>query len=378
MAKSLIILLILSCFAFAQGEIEAAKKKAEAKKAEAEDAIKYAEEIKAEKKPRACTSTCEVKWKESQRKNIAAANAIAAIKKADAEAAERAVKEAENAMLYAKEIAAKKTADSIAAARKDLEEAIAKMTPEEQAKRIADSAAAAQEELRKATAEYNPEMVFIKGSNFFSMGCTKEQGAECNEDERPAHNVTLRDFYASKYPVTQRLWEKVMGSNPSRFQGENLPVESVSWNDVQEFIKKLNAATGKKYRLLTEAEWEYAARGGGSSKGQRYAGSNNLGAVAWYGGNSGQTTRPVGEKQPNELGLYDMSGNVWEWVQNWKDSYYSSGLQNNPVGPGSGTNRVYRGGSWQDNDIYCRVSRRHGAVPDTRSSAVGFRLALDR
>jgi len=378
MAKSLIILLILSCFAFAQGEVETAKKKAAVKKAEAKEAIKNAEEVKTAKKPRGCTSTCEVKWKETQRKNIAAANAIAAIKKADADAAEREFKEAEKKVLDAKEAEEKKVADSIAVARKALEEAVAKMTPEEQAKRVADSVVAAQEEFKKVTAEFNPEMVFVKGSSFFSMGCTKEQGADCNEDERPAHNVTLRDFYASKFPITQKLWEKVMDSNPSRFQGENLPVESVSWNDVQEFIKKLNTVTGKKYRLLTEAEWEYAARGGGSTKGQRYAGSNNLGAVAWYGDNSGQATRPVGEKQPNELGLYDMSGNVWEWVQDWKDGYSSSGLQNNPVGPASGTNRAYRGGSWQDSDIYCRVSRRHGAVPDTRSSAVGFRLALDK
>ncbi len=207
------------------------------------------------------------------------------------------------------------------------------------------------------------------------MGCTSEQGSDCNEDERPAHNVKLNDFYIGKYPVTQKLWKKVMGTNPSAFYGPELPVESVSWEEIQLFIKELNAITGKKYRLLTEAEWEYAARGGIKGKGRKYSGDNNLGKVAWYKANSNENTNPVGTKQPNELGIYDMNGNVWEWVQDWKE-HYGYSLQNNPTGPASGFNRVYRGCSWQDGDLYCRVSRRAGGSPSHSSPYLGFRLAL--
>ena len=218
------------------------------------------------------------------------------------------------------------------------------------------------------------EMVYVKGGTF-TMGATAEQGSDAESDEKPTHSVTLSDFYIGKYEVTQAQWKAVMGSNPSYFKGDNLPVENVSWNDIQEFIKKLNAQTGKKYRLPTEAEWEYAARGGNQSKGYKYSGSNNVGDVAWYTDNSNSKTHPVGQKTPNELGIYDMSGNVWEWCQDWYGSY-SSSSQTNPTGPSSGSQRVLRGGSWCSSVRCCRVTFRSDDYPDRRSSAYGFRLAL--
>ena len=220
------------------------------------------------------------------------------------------------------------------------------------------------------------DMVFVKGGTF-TMGCTKEQGSDCGSDEKPSHKVTVGDFYIGKYEVTQKEWEEVMGSNPSGFSncGDNCPVENVSWNDIQEFIRKLNVKTGKKYRLPTEAEWEYAARGGNQSKGYKYSSSNNLDAVAWYTSNSGNKTHSVGTKQPNELGIYDMSGNVWEWVSDWYGNY-SSTAASNPKGPISGSHHVNRGGSWSYNAKGCRVANRDGDGPDRRSNSVGFRLAL--
>ena len=166
-----------------------------------------------------------------------------------------------------------------------------------------------------------------------------------------------------------------MGSNPSYFEGDALPVEQVAWNDCQEFIRKLNQKTGKNFRLPTEAEWEYAARGGKKSNGYKYAGSNDIGSVAWYTNNSDSKTHPVKGKSPNELGLYDMSGNVWEWCSDWYGSY-SSGSQTNPQGPSSGSLRVLRGGSWRSNAGYCRVSYRYFGGPGNRYFDSGFRLAL--
>ncbi len=166
-----------------------------------------------------------------------------------------------------------------------------------------------------------------------------------------------------------------MANNPSYFKGDNLPVEYVSWGDCQEFISKLNQLTGKHFRLPTEAEWEYAARGGDKSKGYKYAGSNNISSVAWYDGNSGNTTHNVGTKLPNELGLYDMSGNVLEWCQDWYGGYSSSG-QTNPSGASSGSNRVHRGGGWDYNARHCRVSARNGGAPYYRGVDLGLRLAL--
>ncbi|MDR0982540.1 MAG: SUMF1/EgtB/PvdO family nonheme iron enzyme [Culturomica sp.] len=214
-----------------------------------------------------------------------------------------------------------------------------------------------------------PEMIAVKGGTF-TMGSSSG-----DNDEKPVHSVTVSDFKIGKYEVTQAQWRAVMGSNPSYFKGDNLPVEKVSWDDCQEFIRKLNAATGKNYRLPTEAEWEYAARGGSRSNGYEYSGSNTLGDVAWYDSNSGNETHPVGRKKPNELGIYDMSGNVWEWCSDWYGSY-SSGSQTNPKGAASGSYRVYRGGSWYGNAARCRVAFRHGNSPDDRRSILGFRLVL--
>ena len=219
------------------------------------------------------------------------------------------------------------------------------------------------------------EMVLVEGGTF-TMGATPEQGSDACDNEKPAHKVTLDSFYIGKFPVTQRLWKAVMGSNPSDFKGDNLPVENVSWDDVQTFLRKLNAATGKTYRLPTEAEWEYAARGGNKSQGYKYVGSNDLDLVAWYySGNSDGTTHKVGTRFPNELGIYDMSGNVWEWCQDWYGSY-SSSPQTNPKGPNSGSYRVRRGGSWFNYARDCRVSYRYSYSPVLRDYYLGFRLAL--
>ena len=219
-----------------------------------------------------------------------------------------------------------------------------------------------------------PEMVYVEGGTF-TMGATSELGSDALYEEKPAHSVTLDGYYIGKYEVTQKLWKAVMGSNPSDFKGDNLPVENVSWDDVQEFLRKLNAMTGKRYRLPTEAEWEFAARGGNNSRGYKYSGSNSLGSVAWYYDNSGDRTHAVGTKSPNELGIYDMSGNVLEWCQDWYGSY-SSSSQRNPQGPNSGSSRVIRGGSWDDSAGRCRVSYRYYGTPDDRRDILGFRLAL--
>ena len=218
------------------------------------------------------------------------------------------------------------------------------------------------------------EMVYVPGG-MFTMGATSEQESDAYDDEKPAHSVTLSGYYIGKYEVTQAQWKAVMGSNPSHFKGDNLPVELVSWDDVQTFIKKLNQMTGKSYRLPTEAEWEYAARGGSNSSGYKYSGSDNIHSVAWYSVNSDDTTHPVGRNTPNELGIYDMSGNVYEWCHDWSGSY-SSASQRNPQGPASGSFHVYRGGGWSHYDRDCRVSRRSYGKPDSRFDYLGFRLAL--
>ena len=217
-------------------------------------------------------------------------------------------------------------------------------------------------------------MLPVEGGTF-TMGATSEQGSDAYSDESPTHQVTVSSFYIGKYEVTQELWAAVMGSNPSNFSGTNLPVETVSWDDIQTFISKLNELTGRTFRLPTEAEWEYAARGGNKSKGYKYSGSNTIGDVAWYSGNSSSKTHEVGTKAPNELGLYDMSGNVWEWCSDWFGSY-SSSSQTDPTGPSSGSNRVLRGGSWFNNAGYCRVSYRHNYTPSYRYYLYGFRLVL--
>ena len=217
-------------------------------------------------------------------------------------------------------------------------------------------------------------MVKVEGGAF-TMGATKEQGKDAYYWESPAHQVTLSDCYIGKYEVTQAEWETVMGTNPSYFKGDNRPVEFVSWDECQEFIKKLNSLTGLNFSLPTEAQWEYAARGGNRSLGYKYSGSNYIGSVAWYDDNSGNKTHPVGMKQANELGLYDMSGNVWEWCSDWFGSY-SSNSQTNPTGAAGGSRHVYRGGSYYGGARHCRVSDRSNLPPDSRINSLGLRLAF--
>ena len=216
-------------------------------------------------------------------------------------------------------------------------------------------------------------MVRIEGGTFM-MGATSEQVGDADGDEKPVHQVTLSSFSIGRYEVTQEEWEAVMGCNSSMFKGAKQPVESVSWDDCQEFIRKLNVMTGKSFRLPTEAEWEFAARGGNSSGGHKFAGSNEVNSVAWSITNSSRQTHDVGTKQPNELGLYDMSGNVWEWCSDWYGSYSSTSLIN-PKGPSSGSSRVQRGGSWINDAGYCRVSPRNYNTPSNKGSNIGFRLA---
>ena len=219
------------------------------------------------------------------------------------------------------------------------------------------------------------EMVYVEGGSF-DMGATTEQGGDANSDEYPVHSVTLSEYYIGRCEVTQELWEAVMGSNPSCFIGAQKPVERVSWYECQEFVSRLNSLTGRTFRLPTEAEWEYAARGGKKSSHYKYSGSGNIGNVAWYKDNSGSSsTHPVGTKSPNELGIYDMSGNVWEWCS---DRYgdYSAGAQTNPQGPSSGSYRVLRGGSWYNSARLCRVSYRVNDDPGRSNYGLGLRLVL--
>ena len=219
------------------------------------------------------------------------------------------------------------------------------------------------------------DMVEVRGGTF-RMGATSEQGRDAESDEKPVHSVTLSGYYIGKTEVTQALWKAVMGNNPSHFKGDNLPVEWVSWNDCQEFIRKLNALTGQNFRLPTEAEWEFACRGGNNSRGYKYSGSNYIDDVAWYAGNSGIETQPVAAKSPNELGIYDMSGSVLEWCNDWYGGY-RCGAQTNPKGSYDESTRVYRGGSWNSYARGCRSSFRSCAfLPSYSYDYLGLRLAL--
>jgi formylglycine-generating enzyme required for sulfatase activity len=232
-------------------------------------------------------------------------------------------------------------------------------------------------------------MVAVKGGTF-TMGMTAEQGSDDFIYEQPAHKVTLSSYCIGQTEVTQALWQAVMGSNPSYFSSRNnydtnlqRPVESVSWDDCQTFITKLNQLTGRTFRLPTEAEWEFAARGGNKSHGYTYSGSNNPDDVAWYSifsqtqtnGNVEYGTQTVATKAPNELGLYDMSGNVCEWCQDWFGTY-SSDAQTNPVGPSTSWGRVLRGGDWYYDARSCNVLRRRGLIPNNTGNNLGLRLAL--
>ncbi len=220
----------------------------------------------------------------------------------------------------------------------------------------------------------NMEFVFVKGG-CYQMGDSFGDGYA---DERPVHEVCVNDFYLGTYDVTQKQWKEIMGYNPSQFDlcGDSCPVENISWNDAQAFIEKLKQMIGKNYRLPTEAEWEYAASSGGRK--EKWAGTSTeseLGRYAWYNANSGDKTHPVGKRKPNGLGLYDMSGNVWEWCLDFYNAnYYGSSPKNNPLGPESGTNHVLRGGSWFNGAGYTRTEKRLSIIPDYRDSNDGFRL----
>lgn len=217
------------------------------------------------------------------------------------------------------------------------------------------------------------EMVFVKGG-CYQMGDTFGDG---KANEKPVHEVCVNDFYIGKYEVTQGQWKKVMGYNASYFSscGDNCPVEQVTWKDTQEFISKLNNQSGKNCRLPTEAEWEYAARSGGKS--EKYSGGSDVDAVAWYEDNSGETPHPVGQKRPNRLGLYDMSGNIWEWCSDWfGENYYSQSPRDNPDGPSSGSDRVLRGGSFAADPRSLRAADRFRYSPEDRNFNFGFRLAM--
>lgn len=218
--------------------------------------------------------------------------------------------------------------------------------------------------------ETGMEFVFVKGGCFM-MGDTFGAG---NFDEQPVHSVCVDDFYMAKYEVTQRQWQEVMGNTPADLKKcDNCPVARISWNDAQEYINKLNSKTGKNYRLPTEAEWEYAAKSGG--KEERYAGGDDLDSVAWHILNSGRKIHPVGQKKANGLGLYDMSGNVWEWVQDlYEKDYYKKGAKYNPRGAGEGRYRVLRGGSCVFDPRFVRTSLRNGDEPANRSRDYGLRL----
>ena len=217
-------------------------------------------------------------------------------------------------------------------------------------------------------------MMYVDGG-IFTMGATDGQGVEYS-DELPTHSVTLSSYYIGQMEVTQALWRAVMENNPSEHPGDNLPVEKVSWDSVQIFLTKLNALTGRTFRLPTEAEWEYAARGGSQSQGYKYSGGNTIRDVAWYNGYSGYQTHSVGTKAPNELGLYDMSGNVSEWCLDWFGEY-SSSAQTNPTGPTSGSRRVCRGGSYNSDAWQCRVSYRSSFEAVFGRNDIGFRLVLE-
>lgn len=213
-------------------------------------------------------------------------------------------------------------------------------------------------------------MVPVNGGTF-KMGGTEEQGQDINADEKPVHSVTLESFYIGETEVTQALWVAVMGNNPSHFKGINLPVENVSWNDCLQFINKLNNITGKTFRLPSEAEWEFAARGGNKSEKHKYSGSDYIHEVAWTSSISGSQTHAVKTKAPNEIGIYDMSGNVWEWCYDAYDYYDANNTKET-----SSSYRICRGGSWNTGEVNCRVSKRYGNKSNSKDNATGFRLVL--
>jgi len=258
---------------------------------------------------------------------------------------------------------------------------------------VNDNRQIASDSVKVKVTTITPEGMILVPGGTYQMGDTRNEG---DSDEKPVHSVTLRSFYIGRYEVTQKEWVEIMGGNPSEFTGDNLPVEQVSWYEAINFCNALSDKEGleryytvngeivtqnagkKGYRLPTEAEWEYAAKGGltGSGSPSTYSGSDNIEEVAWYYGNSGNTTHNVGTKAANELGIYDMSGNVYEWCWDWYGEY-SSSPQTNPHGPASGSYRVLRGGSWLNLALDCRSANRFRYLPDYRNTYFGFRLAQD-
>ena len=232
----------------------------------------------------------------------------------------------------------------------------------------------------------NMKMIWVEGGEFM-MGCTSEQ-SDCGDDEKNVRRVKVDGFYIGMLEVTQAQWEAVMGTSiyqqrdkantswPMRGVGRDYPMYYVSWEEAMEFCRLLSNKTGKTYTLPTEAQWEYAARGGKKNDGTKYAGSNLIDAVAWYSDNSGSSTHPCGSKRANALGIYDMSGNVWEWCKDWYSSSYTSYDTNNPTGPSSGSNRVNRGGGWYNRAGGCRVAYRNYSAPGDRSYLLGFRVVF--
>lgn len=232
----------------------------------------------------------------------------------------------------------------------------------------------------------NFEMVYVRGGTF-TMGATKEQGVYYQLDELPAHQVTLTDYHIGKFEVTQGLWEKVMGTTvreqrdkanrekPLNGMGADYPMYYVTWSEAKEFCEKLSELTGRKYALPTEAQWEYAGRGGVKGKGYKFSGGNSLDTVAWYTANSGHASHPVGKKRANELGIHDMGGNVWEWCADWYGEY-SSDPQTDPAGWEEGDSRILRGGSWYSSEGYCRLAFRLADFPHRRDGSFGFRVVL--
>lgn len=227
-------------------------------------------------------------------------------------------------------------------------------------------------------------MIFVEGGDFV-MNEGNEQVNDTNQQMHIAHSVALSDFYIGETEVTQALWQAVMGTNPSHFKGNlQRPVECVSWNDCQLFIQKLNQLTGRTFALPTEAQWEYAALGGTKSQHHRYAGSDNIDEVAWYRNNAREGldtldanygTHPVKSKKPNELGLYDMSGNIWEWCHDWFDAYPTT-PQQDPTGSKNGERRICRGGGWKGIESYARCTERDHLPQDYGDYGLGFRLIL--
>ena len=246
-------------------------------------------------------------------------------------------------------------------------------------------APAANQDFTETAWGVNMKMIWVEGGDFL-MGCTSEQ-SDCDSDEQNVRRVTVDGFYIGMLEVTQSQWEKVVGTSiyqqwtkadisgsPSRGVGPDYPMYCVSWDEAMEFCRLLSNKTGRTYTLPTEAQWEYAARGGNKNEGAKYAGSNMIDAVAWYSENSGSSTHIVGSKRANALGIYDMSGNVWDWCKDWYANSYVSYDTNNPVGPSSGSSRVVRGGSWDYTASFCRVANRNYISPGNRDYNLGFRV----